>query len=66
MFQASYDDFCELWTGGKETIVVEGFVLNGDGELERESRVVERKHFVTQEGTYYPELIKKMNKFVKK
>ncbi|MEQ6389162.1 NUDIX domain-containing protein [Bacillaceae bacterium S4-13-58] len=64
MFQASFDEFCELWTGGRETLEVEGFVLDKEGVRLSESRVVSQDDFVSQESTYYPELIEKMTKIM--
>ena len=54
-------EFCELWSGNKEEVKIQGFEINSAGKRLLIDRTVGRKHFVTHQLSYYEHIIKSIH-----
>lgn len=60
MFIARFDDFYELWVGGKEKVDIHGFVLDDEGNRLHISKAVGKEHFVPHEDAFYQTIVKRI------
>jgi isopentenyldiphosphate isomerase len=56
--------FADLYFGEKSEVIVEGFVLDKDGNRIQIKKSVTKEHFVPHEDSYYVDIINKINKYL--
>ncbi|MFZ3588497.1 NUDIX hydrolase [Bacillus sp. DJP31] len=64
ILKAEFNHFSDLWSGKRNEIRVEGFVLDKAGERVLIDKFVERRHFVPYEETYFQVVIEKISEKV--
>ncbi|UII56391.1 NUDIX domain-containing protein [Cytobacillus spongiae] len=55
-----FSDFCELWLGDRESVVVEGFIVDSEGKRRIYSKEVTRNDFVPHGIPFYKQVIQKI------
>ncbi|CAM4157047.1 NUDIX hydrolase [Bacillus manliponensis] len=58
--KVSYESFAELWYGNRDTVCIEGFEVNEQGERIAICKTVDRSAFVPHERAYYINIIEKI------
>lgn len=58
--KVNYESFAELWYDKRDTVSIEGFQVNEQGERISVCKTVDRSAFVLHERAYYIDIIEKM------
>lgn len=59
--RAEFSNFCKLWCGEIDEIVVEGMEINKEGQYVQLKRAVNKSSFVPHNNSYYQKIVQAVN-----
>ncbi|WP_423800968.1 NUDIX hydrolase [Neobacillus sp. SAB-20_R2A] len=60
IIKVKFDDFADFWLGGKETIHIEGFKMDEEGNKIKIDQMAGKDQFVTHQLSYYETVIQRI------
>jgi isopentenyldiphosphate isomerase len=64
MVKVRFNDFAHLWTGEKDRVEINGFVLNENGEKLPVNEQAGREKFVPHQRSFYNQVIREIGKYL--